>query len=124
MSRLVNLHPVMVAFEKAKIKGGTVKASVAYTTSYAMIVHEDMHAFHPVGQAKYLEEPARIYQSQISAIVTKNMKAKWYAFLGPRPSLENALYEGAKFLYKVSQNYVPVDTGKLKASGSITIETK
>lgn len=32
---------------------------VGYTQSYAIYVHEDLFAFHNVGYAKYLENPAR-----------------------------------------------------------------
>lgn len=30
-------------------------------SSYAMIVHEDLSAYHPSGKAKFLEDPAREY---------------------------------------------------------------
>jgi hypothetical protein len=31
---------------------------------YAVIVHEDLEAIHPVGKAKFLEDPIRDYASE------------------------------------------------------------
>lgn len=36
-------------------------------TDYMVIVHEDLGAYHPVGNAKFLEIPVRMYQSKMGA---------------------------------------------------------
>lgn len=46
--------------ELPKISGSKVQVDLVYggpAAPYARIVHEDLDAFHKVGQAKYLEEP-------------------------------------------------------------------
>lgn len=42
-------------------RGGVTEVQIAYggpAAPYALAVHEDLTARHPVGQAKYLEQPA------------------------------------------------------------------
>jgi len=46
--------------ELPEIKGNGVTVTIGYggaASKYAVIVHENLTARHPVGQAKYLEEP-------------------------------------------------------------------
>lgn len=47
----------------------TLTFEVGYTQNYAVHVHENLSAHHPVGQAKYLEEPARIHRAEMMQIV-------------------------------------------------------
>jgi hypothetical protein len=42
---------------KAKFAGNKITVLLGYTAPHAQTVHEDMEAFHRVGQAKYLEQP-------------------------------------------------------------------
>lgn len=81
---------------------------VGYTQSYAVHVHENLQAVHPVGQAKYLEQPARMYANEIAAIVRQAYQR------GVRLGL--ALVMGGLRLQRESQKLVPVDTAALKGS--------
>jgi hypothetical protein len=96
-------------------KGMTKKIAVevGYKTDYAVYVHENLQAHHPIGQAKYLEMPARRYKSQMDAIVQQYLKSK--------KGLLDAVWAAASFLYHKSQELVPIDTGKLKASGYVEV---
>lgn len=54
-----------VPVDTANLKSGAYTEMIAptmvhvgYQAEYAMPVHEDMEANHPVGKAKYLEDPA------------------------------------------------------------------
>lgn len=49
---------------------------VGYSQSYAVWVHENVTAHHPVGQAKFLEQPARALRGELGRIVALEMKAK------------------------------------------------
>ena len=53
------------------IKGPTPKVVVKFTQQYAIYVHEDLWAYHPVGQAKYLEEPYRQLKPRLVYIIAK-----------------------------------------------------
>lgn len=77
---------------------------------YAVYVHEDMTKFHPHGQAKFLEEPARRYADEIVDKVVEMMGKK------KKRGIREALIEGANVLLKYSLPLVPVDTGVLKNS--------
>lgn len=82
-------------------------AVVAYTTHYAVRVHEDLQMPHPRGgEAKYLEKPARTKRKEISAAVVAAKKA------GKR--MPQALLAGAELLLGFSRAIVPVDTGLLR----------
>lgn len=93
-------------------KGPTV--TVGYTQNYALPVHENLQAYHPVGQAKYLEEPARLHKKKIATIVREALKKK--------VSLAKALLLAGLFLQRESQLLVPVDTGALKGSAFTKVE--
>jgi hypothetical protein len=57
---------------KPTIKGTTAEVQISYggaAASYAVIVHEDLEANHPVGKAKYLEDPT----SQATPNIPKNV---------------------------------------------------
>ena len=49
----------------------SVNLDVGYTAPYAVYVHEILTNFHPIGQAKYLEEPARQYREHMKYLVLK-----------------------------------------------------
>lgn len=113
MATIENLDRLM-----AKLRAMAAKAKadsqpevvVGYTQSYALYVHEDMEAHHPVGQAKYLEQPARELSNsgELGRIVTQ-AKAQG------RPLSTGLLLAGLR-LQRESQQLVPVDTGALRAS--------
>lgn len=89
---------------------------VGYTAPYAVYVHENLTARHPVGQAKYLEQPAREHADEIAAVIMRALRAG----LSPR----SALGLGAIRLLQLSKPLVPVDTGFLKSTGYAKVETK
>lgn len=85
-------------------------AIVGYTAAYATKVHEDMKARHTVGQAKYLEQPARQLSNtgELATIVTTAVKRG--------VKLQQAIFIAALRLQRESQKLVPIDTGNLRAS--------
>lgn len=97
---------------KRRRRGATARASVnvGYTQSYAVHVHENLDAFHHVGQAKFLEQPARELagSGELGRIVSNA-----YVSHG---GLGDALVIGGLRLQRASQQLVPIDTGALKAS--------
>lgn len=86
------------------------KIVVGYTQKYAVYVHEILTNHHPVGQAKFLEQPAREMNS--SGEGSKIVKS----VLQGGGTLEQALYTAGLELQRRSQQICPVDTGALKAS--------
>ena len=44
--------------DKPQIDGTQITIRVSYNTDYAIHVHEDLGAYHPHGNAKFLERPA------------------------------------------------------------------
>lgn len=98
---------------RTKSPKGNVKAKfgVAYLAPYAVYVHERLDVFHPNGEAKFVETPARVYRKQILAIIART-------FLQKRSTRDAAL-AAVRFLFDRSQELVPVDTGLLRRSGTI-----
>jgi len=87
-------------------KGATVV--VGYTQNYALYVHEDLTAHHNVGQAKYLEQPAREFGNVIGKLVSETFRQTH--------NLTKSLLVGGLRLQRESQLLVPVRYGLLKAS--------
>lgn len=100
--------------------GGTAKRDrdyrlrVGYTAEYAFWVHEDLEALHAVGQAKFLEQPAREYRFALQNRVVEVYRST--------KSLKRAVYSAAVMLLDLSQPLVPVDTGYLRSSGEVRVE--
>lgn len=44
------------------------------TTSYALQVHENLESHHPVGKAKFLEDPFNAHQKDLSARFAESLK--------------------------------------------------
>jgi hypothetical protein len=88
--------------------GAKPEVTVGYTQNYAIYVHENLEAHHPVGQAKFLEDPARTLQKDLSRMILVAMKQKM--------TLAQALLTAGLRLQRESQKLVPVDTGALKNS--------
>lgn len=91
-----------------------VSVSVGYTQHYAIYVHENMEVTHKVGQAKYLEQPARELAQQISQTVIQAHRRG--------ATFQQALVIGGLFLQRESQKLVPVDTGALKNSAFTEVD--
>jgi hypothetical protein len=93
---------------KAKVDDKAT-ATVGFTASYAIYVHEDLQANHPNGgQAKFLEQPARALRQELGKIIIDMMLKK--------KTLSQAVLVAALRLQRESQKLCPVDTGYLRAS--------
>lgn len=99
----------------AKIKTeGQASVVVGYTQNYAIYVHENMTAKHPIGQAKFLEGPARRLSPEIKAIILGELKNG--------RTIAQALLKAGLYLQRESQKIVPIDTGALKNSAFTRLE--
>lgn len=87
---------------------------VGYTQSYAIYVHENLEANHPVGQAKFLEQPFRSMSGELKGIV--------FEALRKGKTMAQALLLAGLRLQRESQKLVPVDTGALKNSAFTRLE--
>jgi|TARA_R110002110_G_scaffold145775_6_gene335361 hypothetical protein len=85
-----------------------VTVVVGFTQSYAVYVHENKQAAHPVGQAKYIEQPSRELKSKFSDIIQKVTKKTG--------NIRDGLLMAGLLLQRSAQKLTPVDTGALKAS--------
>lgn len=83
---------------------------VGFTQSYAIHVHEnkDEKVHHKVGQAKFLEQPAREQKKEIGRVIKATFQQTG--------SIEKGLILGGMRLQREAQLLTPVDTGALKAS--------
>src|SRR4051812_19274779 len=78
------------------------RAVVGYDAPYAIYVHENLAANHPNGgQAKFLEEPGRMYSKEISRIIKNVMRQKG-------KTLKDAVKAGADFWLSMSLPLVPI----------------
>ncbi len=87
---------------------------VGYTQAYAVYVHENLEANHPVGQAKFLEQPARMLRRELANIVTAAMRKK-------ATLIQSLLLAGLR-LQRASQMICPVDTSALRNSAFTRVE--
>jgi len=112
-------------------KDPKVGVTVGYSASYAANVHENIAMaweglprpkhlggvyWGPRGQAKYLEEPARLLNNDktLSNIVTEALRKK--------KTVAQALLLAGLRLQRESQKRVPVVTGTLKNSAFTVVE--
>lgn len=100
------------------IKDTNVDVVIGYTQAYAIYVHENMKAKHPVGEAKFLEKPYRQLQNDgtLGEIMLKAIRAG-------RTFAESLMLAGLR-VQRESQLLVPVDTGALKGSAFTRLERK
>ena len=87
---------------------------VGFTAQYAIYVHENLYSFHPVGQAKYLEQPFRLLQEEFKRIIRDGMARG--------ATIEQALLMAGLRLQREAQILTPVDTGNLKNSAFTRVE--
>jgi hypothetical protein len=100
--------------EALKHRGDPAAVAVGFTAAYAIYVHENLQARHRVGQAKFLEAPARTMAGELSAVVASALK------LGK--TLGQALLLAGLRLQAAAQKLTPVDTGNLRASAFTRLE--
>jgi len=117
----------------AKARKASVDAKgrirVGFSAPYAMFVHEAVGMvlageprssgigtyWSPNGaQAKFVEQPTRLFSKDIGTYITAQVKAKV-------PVLK-ALQKAGELLLKECKRLVPVETGRLKASGYVKID--
>lgn len=114
----MDFDKVIAALQAKSLKGRkrmTVK--VQFTAPYAVYVHEDMGANHPNGgQAKYLSTPAA------SAAVRSSMAEAVKNSIQAKNGLEEGLQRAGNRLLQAAIPLVPVDTGFLRDSGTVTVE--
>jgi uncharacterized membrane protein YdfJ with MMPL/SSD domain len=102
--------------EREAKEASGVTVAVGFSTGYAIYVHENLTAHHPVGQAKFLEEPARTMAAEIGRVV----REAW----AKTRDMGQALLMGGLRLQREAQIRCPVDTGALKNSAFTVIESK
>ena len=118
MAKLSNIEGVgslLTKLKKMENLPAIKDVLVGYTAEYAVFVHENLEASHKVGQAKFLEEPARKLIPELALEIRKIMsEEKDPTKLGL--TIQRALLVAGLRLQRESQELVPVDTGNLKAS--------
>jgi len=116
MAEIENVSAVLRELRRlarqAQEMNGVVR--VGYTAEYAFFVHENLTASHRVGNAKYLEGPARRLGEEMAAIVRQE-------YIRRRKVIPGLLRAGL-LLQRESQKEVPVDTGALKNSAFTRLE--
>jgi hypothetical protein len=91
-------------------KDGQASVVVGYTARYGLWVHENLQNRHPVGQAKFLEAPARQLSSDGTlAKIVSNAKKRGL-------ELGTCLLLAGLRLQREAMRLTPVDTGALRAS--------
>jgi len=97
-----------------KFPPGATTVVVGCTQRYALFVHENLQARHPVGQAKFLETPARQQAGALAEIVRKAATKGAGVIMGLRLA--------GLHLMKLAQLLTPVDTSALKYSYFVVLE--
>jgi len=109
MATIENLSKIADYLKKHRARGTNSTVVVGYTQAYAVHVHENLQSHHPVGQAKFLEQPAREMSKELQKVVADSIKSGL--------TMEDGLLRAGLRLQRESQKLVPVDTGALRASG-------
>lgn len=107
---LYNLGKVLEEFRRRRRDADDrfSRTKMGYSAPYAAAVHERMDVFHPVGQAKFLEQPLRTEAKVMADIIRARLRA--------RETLKSAQLAAAKHVMRISLQLVPVDTGRLRDS--------
>lgn len=87
---------------------GRAVTLAGYSMYYAVPVHERLELRHPIGQAKFLEQPLRTEEKPMADIVRSRLRA--------RETLKSAQLAACRHLMSVSLQLVPMDTGALRDS--------
>lgn len=114
MAKVERVDKVVAALRKRARGLSSPSVTVSYSQAYAVYVHEDLQAFHPVGQAKFLEQPARELAPELARIVVTAMRRG--------VSLAQSLLLAGLRLQRESQQRCPVDTGALRASAATRLD--
>lgn len=84
---------------------------VGYAAPYAVYVHENLEAYHPVGEARFLSRALRAGAPFRRAFISDAVKRG--------RTLYQAVRDWAFVLKRESQARCPVDTGRLRASAFV-----
>lgn len=114
MLNLQNVLKRLSAKQKAALDASKKVVVVGYTQSYAVHVHENLKSYHPNGQAKFLEQPARQMAKELGLYIKAEIQAG--------KKVTAALLKAGLKLQRASQELVPVLTGALKNSAFTRIE--
>lgn len=95
--------------------GREVRLVVGYSAPYAMRIHEDLEMPHKNGQAKFLEEPLKLLRNDMRIYIRDQLRKE--------VKLEKVLINVGNKILSVSRKLVPVDTGRLRDSGYVVVET-
>lgn len=107
---ILSLKGTLNKLKKKYGENSNPSVSVGFTQSYGIFVHENLAAHHPVGQAKFLEQPAR--EMGNSGEITRIVKT----VIKQGGTFEDGLLNAGLELQRRAQLLTPVDTGALKAS--------
>lgn len=119
MAKIENLEAVISSLRARaakSIKDDNVSVVVGFTAAYSIYVHENLEARHPVGQAKFLEEPAIRIQDELADMIQEGMQ-------NGKTMAQVLLVAGLR-LQREAQKLCPVDTGALRASAFTRLEKK
>lgn len=120
MAKIEKLQQVVAALQAraAKaMKASDVSVVVGFTAAYAVYVHENLDAHHPVGQAKFLEEPVRRLGGkggELSQMIGEDLKKQ--------RTMGQALLRAGLRIQREAQILCPVDAGALRASAFTRLE--
>lgn len=117
MAKILGLTKLLASLRgraREAAEQANVSVIVGYTQSYAIYVHENLEAYHKVGQAKFLEQPARELGSLMGSIVRNTVRRG-------KPIAVGLFLAGLR-LQRESQKLCPVDTGALKGSAFTRLE--
>lgn len=107
------LKAILTARKLTARRDSNLRLEIGFAAEYAIYVHEDLTAFHTVGQAKYLEQPLRQNRPVYAKIVRDEMKRG--------RSLRQAMRSAGLALIRDAKELVPVDTGFLKGSWFVRV---
>ncbi len=85
-----------------------LEVKFGYAAQYAVYVHENPFAFHPIGKWHYLSDPLKRYRAQMGKVAAKTLRRK--------RSIEEAVYDMLEYFRPLTQEEVPYDTGFLHDS--------
>ena len=117
MAKIEGIKAVIAALRRKgqqAQKNDGLSVVVGYTQSYAVYVHENRNAYHPIGKAGFLLDPARRLRAELARIVRVSLQRG-------RTAAQALLLAGLR-LQRESQQEVPVDTGALRASAFTRLE--
>jgi hypothetical protein len=119
------VNTVLLQLGKKYAAETPAECTVGYEAEYALAVHEDVEMklkgiprpsgigvyWGPHGQAKFLEQPARVNAKEYARLVKDVLKSGG--------TMQQALGVAGSQLLRDSQELCPVEWGNLKASGFV-----